>query len=371
MYDVAIIGLGAMGSAAAWHLARRGLRVIGFDLHTPPHPFGSTHGHSRIIREAYYEHPLYVPLVQRAYAIWREIEAESGESLLQVTGGVMIGAADSALVRGAEASTRQHQLPSALWPAHELRTRVPAFRMPDDFVAVWEPRAGMLRPEAAVETMLASARRHGAELLCDTPVTGWKHDDSSVIVATAAHDYRARRAIVTAGAWIGRLLPHTRLPVIVERAVQFWFDPGPDPDLHRPGRLPIFIVDAGGGQYFYGLPDQGHGVKLAAHHGGETTTADTVRRVVDERECEAMRAVARTWLPGLGRLVDQSVCLYTNTPDGHFVIDRVPDRPSVVLASPCSGHGFKFAPVIGEVLADMVMDRTPAFDLAPFRLSRF
>jgi sarcosine oxidase len=370
MHDVAIIGLGAMGSAAAWQLARRGLRVIAFDRYAPPHSFGSTHGHSRIIREAYYEHPLYVPLVQRAYALWREIEADTGAVLLQVTGGVMIGAPGSAIVRGAAESARRHNLPSATWTASELRSRAPAFRVPDDFVALWEPRAGMLRPEAAIDAMLASARRRGAELLFDTPVTGWKPDRSSIVVATAAHDYRARRVIVAAGAWIGRLLPHTPLPVTVERAVQFWFDPGANPALHRADQLPIFIVEAAG-QYFYGLPDQGHGVKLAEHHSGETTTADGVRRVVDDSEREAIRELARTWLPGLGRLVDQSVCLYTNTPDSHFVIDRVPDHPAVILASPCSGHGFKFAPVIGEILADLATDRQPAFDLAPFALSRF
>ena len=147
-------------------------------------------------------------------------------------------------------------------------------------------------------------------------------------------------------------------------------DPGANPALHRADQLPIFIVEAAG-QYFYGLPDQGHGVKLAEHHSGETTTADGVRRVVDDSEREAIRELARTWLPGLGRLVDQSVCLYTNTPDSHFVIDRVPDHPAVILASPCSGHGFKFAPVIGEILADLATDRQPAFDLAPFALSRF
>jgi sarcosine oxidase len=370
MHDVAIVGLGAMGSAAAWHLTRRGLRVIAFDRHSPPHSWGSTHGHSRIIREAYYEHPLYVPLVQRAYGLWREIEADTGVALLQVTGGVMVGARDSVVVRGAEESARRHNLPSATWTATELRSRVPALRVPDDFVALWEPRAGMLRPESAVECMLGSARRRGAELLFDTPVTGWRPDGSSILVATAAHDYRAKRVIVAAGPWIGRLLPHTRLPVTVERAVQFWFEAGANPALHRPNQLPIFIVEAAG-QYFYGLPDQGHGVKLAEHHSGEKTTADGVRRVVDESEREAIRALARTWLPGLGELVDQSVCLYTNTPDGHFVIDRVPDHPGVILASACSGHGFKFAPVIGEILADVATDRTPPFDLAPFRLSRF
>ena len=371
MYNVAILGLGAMGSAAAWHLARRGLRVVGLDRHSPPHSFGSTHGHSRIIREAYYEHPLYVPLVQRAYTLWHDLEHESGQALLHQTGGLMIGAPESALVRGADRSARQHQLPCALWSTSELRERVPALRVPDTFVGLWEPRAAMLRPEAAVDAMLASSRRHGAEIVCDTPVTGWQPDGSSVVLATSARDYRAARVIVTAGAWIGQLLPRTRLPVTVERAVQFWFDGGADPSIHRTERLPVFIVESVEGRYLYGLPDHGHGVKVAEHHGGEVTTAETVRRVVDDRERAAIQRLARAWLPGLGPLTNQSVCLYANTPDGHFVIDRVPGRAAVVLASVCSGHGFKFAPAVGEILADLVMDRVPAFDLSPFRISRF
>jgi sarcosine oxidase len=370
-YDVAIVGLGAMGSAAAWHLARRGIRVVGLDRHSPPHSFGSTHGHSRIIREAYYEHPLYVPLVQRAYTLWHDLEREAGRHLLQPTGGLMIGHADGVLVQGAQQSARMHRLPCALWSAAQVRERVTALRVPDRFVALWEPRAAMLRPEAAVDAMIRSARRHGAEIVCDTAVTGWQPDGRGFVLATPARDYHATKVIVAAGAWVGHLLPHTKLPVTIERAVQFWFEPTADAAIHRPDRLPVFVVEWEPRRFFYGLPDHGHGVKVAEHHGGEPTGADTVRRVVDERERAAIRGLAREWLPGLGRLAEASVCLYTNTPDGHFVVDRLPRHPGVVVVSACSGHGFKFAPAIGEIVADLVTDRVPAFDLTPFRLSRF
>jgi len=369
-YDVAIVGLGAMGSATAWHLARRGVRLVGLDKHSPPHPFGSTHGHSRIIREAYYEHPLYVPLVQRAYTLWHDLERESGRRLLEPTGGLMIGPADGGLVQGAQQSARLHRLPCALWTAAQIRERVPALRVPDGHVGLWEPRAAVLRPEAAVEAMLTSARQHGAEIVCDTPVTGWRADGEGFVLATAVRDYHARRVVIAAGPWVGHLLPRVRLPVSIERAVQFWFAPA-DPAPFRPDRLPVFIVEWERNRFFYGLPDQGRGVKLAEHHAGETTTADAVRRVIDPHERSAIQALALSWLPAVGRVGEASVCLYTNTPDGHFVIDRVPAHPGVIVASPCSGHGFKFAPAIGEILADLASDRIPPFDLSPFRLSRF
>jgi sarcosine oxidase len=268
-------------------------------------------------------------------------------------------------------SARLHRLPCALWSASQIRERVPALRVPERVVALWEPRAAMLRCEAAVDAMLASARRHGAELVCDTTVTGWRSDGEGFVLATPARDYHADKVVLAAGPWIGHLLPHTRLPLAVERAVQFWFEPLAASGLHRPDRLPVFIVEWDRGRYFYGLPDQGHGVKVAEHHGGEPTSADHVRRMVGDGERSAMRSLAVAWLPGLGRLTDASVCLYTNTPDGHFVLDRLPRHPGMIVASPCSGHGFKFAPVIGEIAADLVTDLVPAFDLAPFRLSRF
>jgi sarcosine oxidase len=372
VFDVAIVGLGAMGSAAAWQLAQRGLRVVGLDRYAPPHHLGSSHGHSRIIRHAYFEHPQYVPMVQRADALWEELGQETGAPLLLRTGGVMVGIEGGTLVSGALNSARVHQLPHALWSAGELRDRVPALRAGDGMVALWEPRAGVLFPERGIRTMLDRARAAGATLVYDTAVTGWTTSGDGVTVATAVRDYRARRLILAAGPWMSQLLPRLGLPLTIERAVQFWFRP-PDPANDcGPGRLPVFILQHADGQLLYGLPDTGHGVKIAQHHGGQTTSAETIRRLVDEEERALMRRLALEWVPGAaGPIVDATVCLYTNTPDGHFVLDRHPRHPSVILASACSGHGFKFAPAVGEILADLATDVPPRVDLAPFRVKRF
>jgi len=371
-FDVAIVGLGATGSAAAWHLAERGLRVLGIDRHTPPHHYGSSHGHARIIREAYFEHPQYVPMVQRAYALWDALAASAGTELVRRTGGLMIGAADGQLVSGAQRSAVLHQLPCALWSAGDVRNRVPALCPTDDMVALWEPRAGVLFPERAIETMLAAARARGARLVCETIVTGWHADSTGVTVATSAQDYRAARLVLAGGPWMPELLPTLALPLDIERAVQFWFRPPVDEGLGGPDRLPIFIMEYAHDRLLYGLPDTGRGVKIAKHHQGERTTADTVRRRVDDNEQLEMHALAQQWLPRVaGPFVEASVCLYTNTPDRDFILDYHPENGRVIVASPCSGHGFKFASAVGEILADLATERAPAFDLSPFRVGRF
>jgi sarcosine oxidase len=369
-YDVAIVGLGAMGSAAAWHLARRGVRVVGVDRFAPPHGLGSSHGQTRIIREAYFEDPLYVPLVQRAGALWEELAEALESPVVARTGGLTMGVPESALVAGALASARAHALPAETWSAAEIRARVPALAPSDGMIGVFEPRAGLLYPERAVRGLLEQAERHGAELVFDTPVNGWTVDGDGVRVATTALDYRAARVILAAGAWMTHLLPGVALPLTVERAVQFWLRPA-DPEACTPDRLPVFIADTGD-HMLYGLPDVGQGVKLAVHHGGSVTTADTVQRTVAAREREKIQGLARRWAPGAaGTLTAAVVCLYTNTPDGHFVIDYHPSTDRAIVASACSGHGFKFAAAIGEVLADLATGATPAFDLAPFRVGRF
>jgi sarcosine oxidase len=370
-FDVAIVGLGAMGSAAAWHLARRGARIVGIDRYAPPHHFGSSHGHGRIIRHAYFEHPQYVPMVLRADALWEELERESGARLLLRTGGLMVGAEEGPLVAGALRSARAHELPHAVWSAADLRQRVPVLRPDDGMVALWEPRAGVLFPERSVQAMLDGARRRGATLVYDTAVSGWSVSNDGVTVATPVRDYQARQLILAAGPWMSELLPRLGLPLAIERAVQFWFRPAAPGAPCDPGHLPVFILEHGRSRLLYGLPDTGHGVKIAEHHAGATTSADAVRRRVDEHERQAIRDLAQRWVPGAaGPMVDATVCLYTNTPDGHFVLDTHPRYPSVVLASACSGHGFKFAPVVGEILADLATGGSPSFDLAPFSARR-
>jgi sarcosine oxidase len=370
-YDAAVVGLGAMGSAAAWQLARRGARVIGLDRFTPPHTIGSTHGHTRIIREAYFEHPLYVPLVRRAYELWSDLAAEARSTLFHQTGGLMIGRPDSTLVRGSRESAVRHGIPFEEWDAREVGRRVPALAPDPDMVAIREPRAGVLLPERAVTAMLGEARRHGADLRFETIVTGWSRTNAHLEIETACERLHARSIVVAAGPWLPELARALNLPLVLERAVQGWFAPR-DARIGTPEAFPVFILEEPDGELVYGLPDVGHGVKLAGHHGGEATTMETIRRTIDPPDRERLEAVARRRVPGVVPAVRQaSTCLYTNTPDQHFIVDRHPADHGVVIVSACSGHGFKFAPVIGEVAAALASDDEPRFDLTPFALARF
>jgi sarcosine oxidase len=367
-HDVAVVGLGAMGSAAAFELSRRGVDVIGFDRFTPPHAFGSSHGDSRIIREAYFEDPVYVPMVQRAFDLWRELERLSGTTLMEQTGGLMIGVPDGVLVAGARHSAQKHGLQYSMLSAGDIRARFPALNPESDMVGVWEPRAGILTPETCVTAHLEQARRHGAILRFDEPVSHWQANDGHVSVFTGLGRYMARQLIISAGAWVGSLLPELRSPFRVERQVLHWFEPAGNVDSFTPQRCPIHLWQFDGNRFFYGFPDRGAGVKLAFHHGGETTTAEQPRREVTLAEVDEIRAAVQRFVPAAdGRILSSVVCLYTNTPDEHFWIDRHPGHPNVLVASPCSGHGFKFAPVIGEILADLVEERRPRFDLSLFR----
>lgn len=357
-----------MGSAAAAELARRGLRVIGFDRFVPPHTLGSSHGQTRIIREAYFEHPVYVPMVQRAYALWRELERAHGAPLLRETGGLMVGRPDSELVIGARRSAELHRLPHEVLAAADVRVRFPALDPDDDMIAAWEPRAGVLFVEACVEAQLGRARHNGAELFMSEPVLQWIEQRDHVRVLTARRECRARQLVVAAGAWTAGLLGGLAAPFSIERQVLHWFVPARSAPAFLPERLPIHLWQFDGRRFFYGFPDLGAGVKAGFHHDGEITSADAVQRDVSQTEVAAVREVVRRFAPDAdGALRASMVCLYTNTPDEHFLIDRHPRAARVLLASPCSGHGFKFAPVIGEIVADLVEQRAARFDLTLFR----
>jgi sarcosine oxidase len=365
-FDAIIVGLGAMGSAAACHLAKRAGKVLGLDRFTPPHAVGSSHGKTRIIREAYFEHPLYVPLIQRAYELWAELERESGDKLFRQTGGLMMGRPESAVVAGARRSAEEHRLRHEVLSAHDVRLRFPAIRPTDEMIAVWEPRAGILFPERCVEAHLSLARGNGVELHFDEPALRWQPDGEGVRVFTTQGEYRAGQLLLTAGSWMTSLVPELRLPLTVERQIQFWFEPK-NPARFQPDRCPIHIWEHEPGKYFYGFPDLGEGVKVAGHHEGRIIDPDSIGRVVAPDEVEGMRAIVRRFLPDAdGPLRSAVVCMYTNTPDGHFFIDRHPAHSQVLIASPCSGHGFKFSSVIGEVLAELVVTRQSAFDLGLF-----
>jgi sarcosine oxidase len=369
--DVIVVGLGAMGSAAAWQLARRGRRVLGFDRFAPPHTMGSSHGRSRIIREAYFEHPGYVPLLRRAYECWTQLEQESGRQLLRRTGGLMAGPEEGVLFAGARRSAVEHGVPHEVLTADEIRRRFPGFAPPEGTVGLFELRAGMLWPEGCVEAALALARRHGAELKTDEPVTSWQADGDGVAVTSASGTHRAARLILSAGPWMPSLLGARGRALQVERQLFHWFEPARNPELFRPDRCPVAVWEYAPDRIFATQPDVGDGMKAGIHHEGETTDADRVRREPTAEDETVMRRLVDRYLPdAAGRVREARVCLYTNTPDHHFLIDFHPDHPQVIVASPCSGHGFKFASVVGEILADLATDGRSLFDLSPFALSR-
>lgn len=371
MYDVGVVGLGAMGSATALELARRGLRVIGFDRFAPPHTFGSSHGHVRLIREAYYEGTVYVPLVRRAFERWRALNDQTGGRLITPAGVLMIGRPDSAIVTGAAESARMYGIPHDMLDAQEVIARFPAFVVDAGHVALHEPGAALLHAELCIAFVLELASRHGAELRYNEPVEQWQAGPDSVDIRTPSGDYHVRQLVLSPGAWLPDLSGGLTLPLTVERQVQFWWDPV-EPDLFKAGRMPVAMMELGDGRLFYTMPDTGHGVKIGWHHTGQATNPTSVDRSVADEERAAIRALLDEHMP-LARGAERApaVCLYTSTPDAAFILDRHPWSPRTWIVSACSGHGFKFAPAIGEIMADLITTGESAFDLTPFALSRF
>jgi sarcosine oxidase len=369
--DAVVIGLGAMGSAALASLARRGCKVVGIERFEPGHDRGSSHGATRIIRQGYFEHPSYVPLVRAAYPRWRELAAEAGEPLIDITGIVEIGAADSELVTGTLAASRLHGLAHDVLDAAALRRRFPLFQVPDHYVAVFQPDGGFLQAEPAIRALLARARAAGAELRTGETVRVIEPRGAGVRVVTTRATIDAGCAVVAAGAWVKALLD---LPVAlrVTRQVLAWFAPR-DPGLFAKDRFPVFLLQNADGM-FYGFPDDGTGsVKVARHHhADETVDPDRCDRVVSAGDEAMIRSCLASHLPAAdGPCVAATTCLYTTTPDGDFIIDRMPGNAAVIVASPCSGHGFKFAPVIGEIIADLATRGATAYDISRFSIGRF
>ncbi|MGQ0550911.1 MAG: N-methyl-L-tryptophan oxidase [Armatimonadota bacterium] len=372
-YDVIVLGLGGMGSAAAHHLARRGRRVLGLDRFAPAHDQGSSHGRSRIVREAYWEHPSYVPLVRRAYELWADLERAHGRRLLLTTGGIVIGPRDSDLVQGSITSARTHGLRHEVLDPPAIRNRFPVFAPGDEMIGVFEPRAGVLFVEECVRAHLQQAAHAGAELHHDEPVLEWTATPQGAEVHTARARYQAAHLVITAGPWAPTVLADLALPLVIERQVVAWFRPVALDGAFDASRCPVHIWWAGG-RFFYGTPQLGDGlVKLAEHAVGHPTTADTIRREIAAGEIEGLRRdfVARYMPAANGDVAASGTCMYTMSPDTHFIIDVHPRHSNVVIASGFSGHGYKFAPVIGEILADLVVEGKTRYDISLFAVGRF
>ncbi len=373
-YNAIVVGLGAMGSATLYHLARRGWRVLGLEQFAQGHKQGSSHGDSRIIRETYFEHPLYVPLVRRAHELWRELEDRSGSSLMTITGGIMIGPPDGTVVPGTLRSAEEHELPHEILTPAEVRERFPAFHLDKGLVAVFDPRAGFLDPEACNRAHVKLAREAGADAHFSEPALDWIADGGGVRVTTSSSTYTADRLVITAGAWDGALLPDLALPLTIERQAVFWLEPTSDGALYDLGHFPIYAYEYRGGSICYGFPRLPRGVKASVMHDGEIVPdPDSAKRTVDETEVRPLRAALKSILPALSEapVRESDVCLFTNTPDHDFIIDFHPFFQQVLISSPCSGHGFKFASAIGEIQADLLTKGKTEFDLSPFHIDRW
>jgi sarcosine oxidase len=373
-YNAIVLGLGAMGSATLCQLALRGWRVLGLEQFSEGHSLGSSHGDSRIIRETYFEHPLYVPLVRRAHDLWRELEERSGAALMTINGGLMIGPPDGTVVSGTLRSAAEHHLPYELLTPEATRERFPAFRLADHLVAVLDPRAGYLDPEGCNKAHIDVAREAGAEARFNEPVQKWRSDGEGVRVTTPTGNYLADRLVIAGGAWSAELLRELQLPLTVERQSVFWLEPDVKAEQYNRAQFPIYAYEYKPANICYGFPRLPRGVKASVMHDGETSEhPDQVRRTIDESEAGPLRNALRPVLPALAdaAIRESGVCLFTNTPDRDFIIDFHPDYPQVLVSSACSGHGFKFASALGEVHADLLTAGSSRFDLSAFRIDRW
>jgi len=367
-----VVGLGANGSSTLYHLSGTGRKVIGIDRFTPPHIHGSSHGESRIIRQAYYEDPVYVPLLRAAYKEWGKLEKVSGKKLFLRTGGLMLGDQDTAVVHGSKLSADTHGIPYEYLDAAALRQRFPAFRPHSDTVGLLEKEAGVLFPEECIRTFLDQAATRGAAIHYDQPVLKITPAKDSIEITTTKERYSVGRLVLSAGAWTNQLLPGLQLPLNIKRQVLFWFtnDNASDRDRFLPANMPIYIWEYTAGKMFYGFPDLGAGIKIAPHHRGRSIDPDQLTQDVSQEEIQEMKDIAREYL-GMNPIFKSSaVCMYTNTPDENFIIDYHPEFGNIIIASPCSGHGFKFSSLTGRILSDMALGNDTGFDLSPFSLAR-
>jgi sarcosine oxidase len=373
-FDSIVVGVGGMGSATAYHLARRGQRVLGLERFDIPHDFGSSHGITRIIRIAYPEGAAYVPLLRRAYELWRDLETLSGERLLFVTGCVDAGAPDSATVRGSLETCRQFDLDHQALDARSLHQRFPGYRFPDEISAILQPDGGFLLPERCIVNYAKAAQASGAEIHPRERVIGWDSSGSGVKVRTEHESYRARHLVITAGPWASQICPVLRKLAVPERQVVLWAEPLRS-ELFQLGAFPVFNLEAPEGR-FYGCPVyEVPGFKIGKyHHLRENVDPDGVDREIHPEDEAALREGIRRYFPDAdGPALAMKTCMFTNSPDEHFILDAHPETDNVYVAAGFSGHGFKFASVVGEIMTDLALDGGTKYAdrIGMFRLARF
>jgi sarcosine oxidase len=371
-YDAIVLGTGGIGSAALYELARRGVRVLGIDRFNPPHDQGSTHGQSRVIRQAYFEHPDYVPLLIESYRLWRELEQSAGQNLLNEVGVLQVGPADGAVVPGVLKAASQHGLSVERLAADGIERRWPGLHVPHGVVGVFEPRGGYLLVEDCVSAHLQAAKAAGTTLLADTEVHEWSATDHEVHIRTSAGEFAAARLIITAGAWAAALLSNLDIGLTIRRKSLFWFQTI-SPKYNLASGLPVFLYELPTGT-FYGFPQlDPRGVKVAEHSGGQTIADPAnVNRAIDPHDERQLHEFLVACLPEVStRVTDHATCLYTMSPDENFIVDLHPAHVNVVFAAGLSGHGFKFAPILGRALADLALDGTTQLPISFLSLGRF
>ena len=369
-YDAIVIGVGGMGSATVYQLAKSGARVLGLEQFSVPHDLGSSHGLTRIIRLAYSEGSHYVPLLREAYRTWRELEEVSGESILRVTGGLDVGPESGDIVQGSRKSCIEHGLQFEELDSGAVNRRFPGYELPSEMCAVYQADAGYLQCETTIRAHAAAARSLGADIATGVRVLGWKRTRSGLRVETDGTRYEARKLVITAGPWVGELLPALRTACRPVRQVMLWTDPL-DPPAFEPERFPIFVLESPIGA-FYGFPDnRGEGFKIGKFHHLRQAVPDPDAM---DRECRpedeaVLREGIEAFFPRAnGPTRRMTACIFTNSPDGHFILDRHPDDDDVFIAAGFSGHGFKFCGVVGRIMADFCLERPLEWDLSPFRL---
>ena len=371
-YDAIVIGVGGMGSAAVYHLARRGLQVLGLEKHAIPHEMGSSHGYSRMIRYTLQEHPSYVPLVRRSYELWHEMEETAGEELMVTTGSIRAGAPDSPFFLNAQEACDLHSIPYEILTASEVNKRFPGYRFPEEISSVYQADGGFLLPERCIVTHVQAAERAGADVHSQETVLDWEVRGDGVQVRTDRDTYTAGRLVVTAGPWAANLVPELAAYAVPERQVMGWFQPK-RPELYAAEAFPVFGVFTEEGRY-YGFPSHAvPGFKIGrAHHLLQKVAPDACDREVHPEDEDILRQAVNRYFPlAAGKLLDGKTCMYTNTPDGHFMIGTLDGQPQVSVAAGFSGHGFKFASVIGEIMADLAQSGATEHDINLFRLDRF
>ena len=369
--DVIIIGLGAMGSATSMFLSHNGVKVIGFDSYSPPHEFGSSLGHTRVIREAYHEGTTYVPIVQRAYEIWFEMNENSKVPIIETYGGLLIGP-KTGDIENALKSANKYDIPIKKMTSDEISQKFSVLNPPKEYIGLLESRGGAVFVENSINHMLNTALNNGSIHKYNERVVRWSKKSNYYLVETNLGNYKTEKLVFSSGAWITKLIPTLKLPIKIERQVLFWFSPRKNPDKFKSINMPNSGWDLDNGLSFYTMPNlENRGFKVAMHHNGEFVDPDTLIRESNDSDLKMVRDFLEEYIPdGNGELIDSKVCMYTDTPDQDFLIDSHPDDENIIICSPCSGHGFKFTPAIGEICSSLIINNSTNFDLDKFSLER-